>query len=122
MPTGSGQHPLPGKGFVLILFEVVSDFYFGLSSLYFSFYSVRVCLFLSPSFGTSLAVREMHPHCYKQTQLPRCLHSFFGTSIASLEKWFVFAVSSSGVTPFTMVFKYLALFLLLVWSLFSWVT
>ena len=46
----------------------------------------------------------------------------FGTPVASLEKWLVFAVSSGGVTPFTMVFKDLSLFLLLMWSLFSWVT
>lgn len=53
--AGSGQHPLPGKGFLLIFFEVVSGFYLGLSLLYFS--SARVCLFLFPSFGTSLAAK-----------------------------------------------------------------
>lgn len=104
-----------------LFFEVVSDFYFGLCLLYFSFYSARLCLLLSPSFGTSLAVRDASsllqadPAAQTSTLL-------FGTSIASLEKWFAFAVSSSGVTPFTMVFKDLALFLLLTWSLFSWVT
>lgn len=46
----------------------------------------------------------------------------FGTyKIASLEKWFVFAVSSSGVIPFTTVFEDLALCLFDV-VLVSWVT
>lgn len=46
----------------------------------------------------------------------------FGTSIATLKKCFVFAVSSSGVIPFITVFKDLALCLFLMWPLISWVT
>lgn len=46
----------------------------------------------------------------------------FGTSIAALEKCFVFAVSSSGVILFTTAFKDPALCLFLMWPLVSWVT
>lgn len=55
MPAGSGQHLLPWKEFLSVISEVVSDFYLGLSLLCFS--SARICLFLFPSFGASLAAR-----------------------------------------------------------------